>query len=192
MPVNRRVPLTSPPDRPARFEHPQLERTSMRRGRYSIAALLVVVGMAPLGAQQPAGTIRRRVTDDATQQPLSGVTVTVGSRRVLTPADGHYLITGVPTGTDTLRTRLIGYASAARPVTVAGGDTVVVDLALTRRAVSLSELGVTGYGEQRARNLTSAASKLPSADFHSRRILSPPRPIGNNGAAQQVVHHNEP
>jgi iron complex outermembrane receptor protein len=148
--------------------------------------------MAPLGAQQPDGTIRGRVTDDATQQPLSGVTVTVGSRRVLTPADGHYLITGVPTGTDTLRTRLIGYASAARPVTVAGGDTVVVDLGLTRRAVSLSEIVVTGYGEQRAGNLTSAASKLTSADFNTGRIVSPQQLIENKVAGVQVIDNNEP
>src|SRR5437867_5897349 len=128
----------------------QPERTSMKRLRYVSGALLTALEMASLGAQQPTGAIRGRVSDAATQQPLSAVTVTVGSRAALTQADGRYLITGVPAGTDTLRARLIGYASAARPVTVAGGDTVVVDLALTGQAVGLSALVVVGYGAQRA------------------------------------------
>src|SRR2546430_17685749 len=61
---------------------------------------------------------------------LSGVSVAVGGRGALTQADGRYVVTGVPAGTDTLRTRMIGYAPAKRAVTVAGGDTVVVDLTL--------------------------------------------------------------
>src|SRR5438034_8551878 len=114
-----------------------LEDTRMTRLRCIIAALLAVPWMAPLGAQQPTGTIRGRVTDAATHQPLSAVAVTVGSRAALTQADGRYLITGVRAGADTLRARLIGYAPAAQAVTVAGGDTVVVDLALTAQAVRL-------------------------------------------------------
>ena len=65
----------------------------MTRLRCIIAALLAVPWMAPLGAQQPTGTIRGRVSDAATQQPLSAVTVTVGSRAALTQADGRYVIT---------------------------------------------------------------------------------------------------
>src|SRR5712691_4863514 len=102
----------------------------MKTLRLVTTLLLSVLWMAPLGAQQPRGTIRGRVSDGATQQPLSGATVTLGSRGALTQADGHFLITGVPAGTDTLRARMIGYAPAAQPVTVVGGDTVVVDLAM--------------------------------------------------------------
>src|SRR5438309_909764 len=80
------------------------------------------------------------------------------SRAALTQADGRYLITGVPAGADSLRTRMIGYVRAARPVTVVGGETLVVDVALTAQAINLSEVVVTGYGEQRAGDITGAVT----------------------------------
>ena len=54
----------------------------MRRVRFVIAALLTVLGIAPLGAQEPTGTIRGRVVDEGSQQPLARVTVAVGARGV--------------------------------------------------------------------------------------------------------------
>src|SRR5437868_6181442 len=100
----------------------------MRRTRCGIGALLGVLWVAPLGAQQATGTVRGRVTNAATQQPLAGVSVTVGKRAAVTRADGGYVVSDVPAGTDTVRARLIGYAPATQPVTVTGGDTVTVDL----------------------------------------------------------------
>ncbi len=164
----------------------------MRGLRCIIAALLAVPWTAPLGAQQPTGTIRGRVSDAATQQPLSAVSVTVGSRAALTQADGRYLITGVRARADTLRARLIGYASAARPVTVAGGDTVVVDLALTGQAVGLSALVVVGYGEQRAGDITGAVTAVTDSQFNAGRILSPQLLIQSKVPGVQVVDNNDP
>jgi len=86
----------------------------MRPARYCIGAFLAVFGMAPLGAQAPTGTIRGRVTQDATGLPLSGVLVSFGPRNTQTRADGQYVLAAAPAGTDSLRARLIGYAPAAR------------------------------------------------------------------------------
>src|SRR5438093_10401068 len=113
----------------------QPERTSMKRLRYVSGALLTVLEMASLGAQQPTGTIRGRVSDAATQQPLSAVTVTVGSRAARTQADGRYVITRLPAATDPARPCVSGYAPAARAVTVVGGGTVVGGRALRAQAV---------------------------------------------------------
>jgi len=90
----------------------------------SLAGLAVLCA-APLCAQE-TGAVRGRVTDQATQQPLSGVTITVANRSALSQGDGRYLVTGVPAGSYTLRARMIGYALADQPVTV-GSDTAVVD-----------------------------------------------------------------
>ena len=128
----------------------------MRRARCVIGALLGVLWVAPLGAQQATGTVRGRVTDATTQQPLVGASVSLGTRRVLSQGDGRYVVTGVPAGTDSLRVRLIGYARAAQPVTIAERDTLVVDLALTSQAVNLSAVVVTGYGTQRAGDITGS------------------------------------
>ncbi|HEY6156557.1 MAG TPA: SusC/RagA family TonB-linked outer membrane protein [Gemmatimonadales bacterium] len=164
----------------------------MRRAECVIGALGAVLWSAPLSAQQGSGTVRGRVTDEATRQPLSGVTVAVGSRAALSQADGRYVITGVPSGSDTLRMRLIGYAPAKRSVTVGGGDTVVVDVPLAPQAVSLSEIVVTGYGTQRAGDITGAVTQVSSAEFNTGRIITPQQLIQSKVAGVQLVDNNEP
>jgi TonB-linked SusC/RagA family outer membrane protein len=164
----------------------------MRQVRYISGALLTVLWMAPLGAQQPTGSVRGRVTDAATQQPLPTVTVTVGSHAALTGADGRFVIAGVPAGTDTVRARMLGYASARQAVTVVAGDAVVVDLAITAQAVSLSEVVVTGYGAQRAGDITGAVTALTDSQFNTGRILSPQLLIQSKVPGVQVVDNNDP
>ncbi len=151
----------------------------MRRAGCVIGALLAVLWSAPLGAQQGAGTIRGHVSDAATHQPLVGATISVGTRRALSQSDGRYLITGVPVGSDSLRARVIGYARAVQPLTIAAGDSLVVDLALTAQAVSLSEVVVTGYGTQRAGNLTGSQTQVNADQFNPGRVVSPQLLIEN-------------
>jgi len=164
----------------------------MRPLRYVIGALLAVLWVAPLRAQQPFGTVRGRVTDYDTQQPLSRATITVGSRSALTSDDGNYLISGAPAGDDTLRARMLGYAPVTQAVTVVGGQTVVVDLAMKAQAIGLSEIVVTGYGEQRAGDITGAVTSVSSDEFNTGRIISPQQLIASKAAGVQVVDNNEP
>jgi len=164
----------------------------MRRAAYVIGALLAVPWTAPLGAQQPTGTIRGRVTDGATQQPLSGATVAAGNRAAQAQHDGRYVITGVPAGSYSVRASVIGYTPATQPVTVAGGDTVVVDFTLNAQAIGLSEIVVTGYGEQRAGSITGAVKQVTAAEFNNGRLISPEQLIENKVAGVQLVDNNEP
>src|SRR6266513_5682295 len=164
----------------------------MRRAGYVIGALVALPWTAPLGAQQPTGTVRGRVTDGATQGPLSGVTVTVGNRAAQAQTDGRYVITGIPAGSYSVRARVIGYTPATQPVTVAGGDTVVVDFTLNAQAMGLSEIVVTGYGEQRAGNITGAVKQVTAAEFNTGRLISPEQLIENKVAGVQLVDNNEP
>ncbi|MEK6610147.1 MAG: carboxypeptidase-like regulatory domain-containing protein, partial [Gemmatimonadota bacterium] len=164
----------------------------MRRPRFIFGALLAVLWATPLRAQQPTGMIRGQVTDAGTQQPIPGVTVSVGSRGARTQADGGYFITGVPAGAETLRARMLGYSPETRPVTVIGGQTLVVDLAMTAQAIGLSEIVVVGYGEQSAGNITGAVTQVGTAEFNTGRIISPALLIQNKVAGVQVVDNNEP
>jgi iron complex outermembrane receptor protein len=157
-----------------------------------IGALLAVLWSAPLGAQQASGTVRGHVTNAATQQLLAGVSVTVGRRAAVTRADGGYVLTDVPAGPDTVRARLIGYAPATQPVTVTGGDTVTVDLAMTARAVNLASVVVVGYGTKRAGDMTTSASQLSSEDFNAGTITSPQQLIEDKIPGVEVVNNNEP
>jgi iron complex outermembrane receptor protein len=151
-----------------------------------------VLCVAPLRAQEPTGAIRGLVIDNETQQPLARVTVAVGSRGALTQADGRYLITGVPQGTAILRVRMLGYAPATQPVTVVGGLTVVADVALTPQAISLADIVVTGYGEQRAGDVTGAVTQISLEEFNPGRIVSPAQLIESKIAGVQVEDRNEP
>ncbi len=164
----------------------------MRRAECVMGALLAVLWSAPLGAQQGAGTIRGHVSDAATHQPLAGATISFGTRRALSQSDGRYLITGVPAGSDSLRARVIGYARAVQPLTIAAGDTLVVDLTLTAQAVSLSEVVVTGYGTQRVGNLTGSQAQVNADQFNPGRVVSPQLLIENKVPGVQVVDNNEP
>ncbi|HEV7365138.1 MAG TPA: TonB-dependent receptor plug domain-containing protein, partial [Gemmatimonadales bacterium] len=164
----------------------------MRGLRYSIGLLLAAVWITPLRAQEATGTIRGRVTDEATQQPLQGATVKVGSRSTQTRADGGYLLPDVPAGADSLRVSMIGYAPAARPLTVVGGETLDMDVALAPQAVNLAELVVVGYGEQRQGNVTGAVTKVTSGEFNTGRVVTPTELIQNKVAGVQVVENTEP
>lgn len=164
----------------------------MRGLRYSIGLLLAAVWIAPLRAQEPTGTIRGHVTDDSSKLPLQGAMVRVGSRSTQTRADGGYLLPDVPAGTDTLRVTMIGYAPVARPVTVAGGEALDMDVGLAAQAVNLAELVVVGYGEQRQGNVTGAVTNVTAEEFNTGRVVTPTELIQNKVAGVQVVESNEP
>jgi TonB-linked SusC/RagA family outer membrane protein len=164
----------------------------MRRVRYVVGALLAVIWIAPVRAQEPAGTVRGRVVEDATQQPLARVTVAVGARGALTQTDGSFIITSVPAGQGTLRVRMLGYAPVTRPVSVVANQTVVVDVAMTAQAISLAEIVVTGYGEQRAGDITGAVSQITPDEFNPGRIVTPALLVQSKVAGVQVVESNEP
>ncbi|HEV2671772.1 MAG TPA: carboxypeptidase-like regulatory domain-containing protein, partial [Gemmatimonadales bacterium] len=91
----------------------------MRPLLYCMGAILMLwIDPNTLQAQQTTGTIRVRITDNATQQGLQGVTVAAGGCSVLSQPDGRYVITGVPAGAQTVRARVIGYTQTTSDVTV--------------------------------------------------------------------------
>ena len=164
----------------------------MKTMRYvGIALTTLFVAAAPLSAQGEQGTIQGRITDQATKQPIAGATVTVGKRGTLTQSNGRYSIT-VPAGTYMLEARTIGYAPGRQSVTVTAGQMTVVDLALTAQATNLAAIIVTGYGQQRAGDVTGAVTQLTPAQFNPGKIISPQNLIASKVAGVQVVDNNEP
>jgi TonB-dependent starch-binding outer membrane protein SusC len=164
----------------------------MHRFRYFTCALLALSWTAPLRAQEPTSTIRGRVTDNTTQQPISGVTITAAGRSAISQADGRFVISAVPIGPATLNARMVGYSPATQPVLVTEGDAIVVDLGLARQAINLSEVVVVGYGEQRVGNITGAVTTLGDSQFNTGRVISPAQLIASKAPGVQVVDNNEP
>jgi TonB-linked SusC/RagA family outer membrane protein len=163
----------------------------MRSRRFVRQALPALFALLPVAAFGQGGTIRGHVTGKASGQPLQGVYVTFSGRATQTRADGQFVLANV-TGSDTLRVRLIGYSPAARLVTVGGGQTVDADMTLEAQAVALAEMVVTGYGEQRAGNITGAVTQVSAEQFNTGRIVSPEELIRSKVAGVQVVDNNEP
>ncbi len=164
----------------------------MKRFGLVSGAILALLWIAPLRAQAQTGTVRGTVTDAETHQPLGGATVTITGKNAITTADGKYQISGVDAGTHTVRVRMLGYAPATQPVTVIGGPgAVVADLAMTAQAVSLSEIVVTGYGEQKAGDITGAVKQVTSGDFNVGNIPTPQLLIENKIAGVEVVDNND-
>jgi len=154
--------------------------------------LLGALWIMPLGAQDNTGAIRGRVTDETTQAPVQGATVSVGTKTAMTRSDGVYNLVGLPAGPSTLRVRMIGYEPLTQPVTVEAGVTSEVNLVLTARAVELAEMVAIGYGEQSAGNITGAVTAVTPDEFNTGRIVSPTELIQSKAAGVQVVESNEP
>ena len=158
---------------------------------YGLALVVAAAWFAPLQAQE-SGTIRGRVTDESSQQPLHGATVRAGGQATQTGVDGGYVLSDVPAGSDSLWVAMIGYAPVARPITVAAGEALNVDIALAPQATELAELVVVGYGEQRQGNVTGALTNVTSEEFNTGRVITPTELIQNKVAGVQVVENTEP
>jgi TonB-dependent SusC/RagA subfamily outer membrane receptor len=130
-----------------------------------IAALAIAGAATPLAAQS-SGVVRGTVTAQSGQPvPNAQVAVVGTTLGALTNAAGAYQITAVPAGPQTIRVRMLGFAPADKPVTVAAGQAAVVDFALAPRAVSLDEVVVTGTaGQARKREVGNAISQVRAAD----------------------------
>jgi TonB-linked SusC/RagA family outer membrane protein len=130
--------------------------------------LALVVGLfwsAQVSAQTPVpptGTITGRVLDADTQQPVADVSVFVeGTRRgAVSGADGTFTIGGVPSGSQTVRARRIGFGAPIQVVVVPNAGSVSVIFSMDRKAAVLEEVVTTGYGTQRRLAITGSVATI--------------------------------
>ncbi|MCE1246940.1 MAG: carboxypeptidase regulatory-like domain-containing protein [Firmicutes bacterium] len=92
------------------------------------------IKMTPLGE---VGSVSGTVQDSQSGISLEDVNVAIGEISTLTDADGHYLLTGIATGSQTLTASRIGYNLYSSEVTVQSGQTTTLDFTMT----PLSETG---------------------------------------------------
>jgi iron complex outermembrane receptor protein len=94
-------------------------------------------------AHAQRATLKGSVTDTA-GSPLQGATISIEGTelRATSSGDGAYQITGIPSGTYTVRTRLIGYISSSGRVTLDAGTERTLDVRLSRSVVQLAPIDV--------------------------------------------------
>jgi iron complex outermembrane receptor protein len=93
------------------------------------------------------------VTDQATGQPLGGVSVSIvgSSRAVITNPAGAFVIRIRP-GTWTLRTTIIGYAPIEQEVTVQAGQPLTVNMVMEVQALEIGQI-VVNVGSRAGRTV---------------------------------------
>ncbi|MFL5489483.1 MAG: SusC/RagA family TonB-linked outer membrane protein, partial [Gemmatimonadaceae bacterium] len=74
--------------------------------------------------------------------------------------DGTFTIGGVPSGSQTVRARHIGFGAPVQVVAVPNAGSVAVVFALSRQAAVLEEVVTTGYGTQRRVAITGSVATV--------------------------------
>ncbi|HXG44307.1 MAG TPA: TonB-dependent receptor, partial [Gemmatimonadales bacterium] len=138
------------------------------RGIHAAGAVLVAMfGAARLDAQ--ASRLTGRVTDPD-GAAVAGATVSLRGTvlRAATGSQGRYTISNVPAGHYTVMARAIGFAPGETEVTIAAGETVTLDLTLTRAPIELAPINVV-VGS-RARHTAAEELAVPVDVFTADQI----------------------
>jgi TonB-linked SusC/RagA family outer membrane protein len=159
--------------------------------RIPILCLSLLLLLPQRGTAQATGTITGTVTS-TDGRPLLGATVgVVGTNRgAQSGPEGRFTITGVPTGSRTVRASFAGYTEASRTTTVAAGQTASVAIQLTIHAVQLEEVVAVGYGTARKKDLTGSVSQVAVADVPVSTTASVGQMLQGRVAGAQVTQNN--
>lgn len=130
------------------------------------------------------GTVRGKVTDKKTGEPLSGARVTVvntqealedllgtGSQKVgrVTNKDGAFEIPNVKPGKYIVQSQYVGYKVAAANVTIDAGGTATVELRVVPDVKGLDEVVVTGVASRTQKAVAEVAvSRINATDLTDR------------------------
>jgi TonB-linked SusC/RagA family outer membrane protein len=162
-----------------------MNRFHIRQLLGSAAAILLLAGVVAEPGRAQQSTVAGQVTDKSNQQPVAGAQVMIvgTSLQARSGREGRYAIAKVPTGQLQVQVRLIGFATATQPVTVAAGETATLDFALTPAAVPLDVVIVSATGQEQlkrelgntvgtidAAKVTQEASPVNAADLLNSRV----------------------
>ena len=114
--------------------------------------------MAPV----PVGSLRGRVVDKESGQPIVAAQVTVvgTSLGALTNNDGVFTITGVAAGQVTVRAARIGYQPRNQVAVVTDNSQSAVNFSLDRAVARLEEVVTTATGEQSRREMGNVVATV--------------------------------
>jgi TonB-dependent starch-binding outer membrane protein SusC len=146
----------------------------------SLLAVLLVMLANFTFAQR---TIKGKVTDGDNGESLIGATVTVvgTTRGAVTDIDGNYAVV-VPDGSTQLRFAYTGYTEQV----VTLGTSNTLDVAMAPGTV-LDEVVVVGYGNIKAKEVTSAIASVKADDFNRGNVTDPAQLIQGKVAGVSIT-----
>jgi len=110
-----------------------------------ILALLILLA-GSLGYAQTTGSLRGKMTDASTNEPLPGVNITLVGTLLgaATDANGYFVIESIPPGVYTVQATMIGYKSALfTDVEIRDGSAANISIKLEETIIETPELIVT-------------------------------------------------
>jgi len=135
-------------------------------------------------------SVKGKITDAETKQPLPGVNVIVQNttRGVVTDNDGNYEIV-IPSADAILEYSYIGYVSQ----TVAVEGRTIIDVEMVPEVKSLEEVMVIGYGTVTKRDLSTSVVKVdPSKIPSSANNSLPELLLGRAAGLQTNINSSQP
>jgi len=165
----------------------------MVAGRCLFLGLVASLLAAPQArAQDATGTVRGRVVDAASQQPLASANVVVvgTTKGAVTQTDGSYIVVNVPTGQQTVRVSRIGFTPATQVVTVTAGGTTTADFSIQAQAVVLGDVVSIGYGTQKRQAITGSVATVDAPDANKGVVTNPTQMLEGRVAGVNVTQNN--
>lgn len=155
---------------------------------YSIAGLLLLFTIFSNLAMAQNLTVKGKVSDAKTGEPLIGVTVGVkgtatGSQ---TDVNGAFSLS-VASGT-TLQVSYIGYTTQS----VVVSSDAPLDIKLQSSSTELAQVVVIGYGTQRKRDVTGAVASVNGDQLARQPVQTPTQALQGKVAGVQILSSGQP
>lgn len=134
-------------------------------------------------------TVTGKITSGADKQPVFGATVSVKGSNVATQTNqsGAYTIL-VPSGNSILVVTFIGFESKEIPVNGRSS----VDIELTEKTTTLTDVVVTGYSSQARKDITGSVTVVKVTDLKSTPAANAETQLQGRAAGVTVVTSNQP
>lgn len=142
--------------------------------RTAILVVLLLLGAESVLSQTSA--VGGRVIDRETGETLAGANISFPALQLgaATSAEGTYEITGVPAGTHQLRAAMVGYSEAETTIVLAGGETLVLTIALGASHAEVGEVVITGTRTVRSiADVPVRVEAIPEEEVEEKLLMTP-------------------
>jgi TonB-linked SusC/RagA family outer membrane protein len=164
----------------------------MKLMRSAVVGIVAMLTSGAVAHAQQTGTIRGTVTDSAAHSAIAGVQVNVVGSRLgaVTNNSGEYVIRAVPAGAATVSAQRLGFSPVQRTITVVGGDTLRLNLAMNAVSVTLSQVVSVGYGTASRHDVSSAIASIDSTGFANTPVASIDNALQGKVSGVQVMQNS--
>lgn len=105
---------------------------------------LCAISTLSVSAQDTDANVFGDVKSNGEHIPYANILVKGTNKSISTDETGHYMLTNIPEGKQTLVAKFIGYKDEEKEIEVVAGESIIVNFELKSELMSLDEIVVTG------------------------------------------------